>query len=614
MSTKQSVIFTFMILFLGVMLFAMGSYFYWSIELGSKKTALEALQLRKGELDRDLKSDRAIEIKDASGAILRKEFVGLNKQITDPEFGLQNELRKVSSAAVTMKGNDAGGAVQREMRYESWRPKLEQIEPQVKDKWKNLYANWRELDGKIGASMVTLAKQKKDKDDKVDSAKAELQAELGNEDVERKKVISERKKQSDDIANIRYQHEEVQDKTSSVTREVTKKTEIRPQGKVIYSAAEDLKTVDIDKGAIDGIKRGMQFDVYSGSNYGLIKKGVIEIAQVNPSSSRATVLPPKTIMLQDPQTGYTTDDPKKRFSPYAASGADETDAQELIKPKTKAERIETFRQEKLEKEMSLEDLEAYRRQKEAPATPPAQLGIGFVPIIVGDWIFNADFVPVVSPGRYEEQAVKELVAMKDVNTGSLVFYFTDSVKTYRQEFLKRLCERNRCKVVDAMTSDVNYVVTSAGNANADLLKEKLEANKEMKEKEDVPAEIKNLRRTLAALEEGRKIGSDVISDDEMEAFFTRRQRKQELLRGKTVQPGQSVFYVAGETKLRSAEHLRKWIVDHNGVVGDELDAKIDYVVVGSGLDAAFYDKVKKLGLKIIREDELPKFFGVENEK
>ncbi|HYF49743.1 MAG TPA: BRCT domain-containing protein [Planctomycetota bacterium] len=606
MSTKQTVIFTFMILFLGVMLFAMGSFFYWSIEHSTREKSLEALKLRKLALESELSNPRVDEA--------TKIPIGLKQRINDPQVGLKVELARATTAAVEMKGNEAGGTVEREIRYSSWEPKLIEIKPKIEEKWVNLYKNWRELDGKISASMVTLAKQKKDKDDKVEAAKQELQTELGNEEVARKKVIVERKKQADDISNIRYQHEEVQDKTSSVTREVTKKTDIRPQGKVIYSAAEDLKTVDIDKGAIDGIKRGMQFDVYSGTNFGLIKKGVIEITQVNPSSSRATVLPPKTITLQDPQTGWSTDDPKKRFSPYAASGADDTDAQELVKPKTKAERIETFRQEKLEKEMSLEDLEVYRRQKEAPATPPAQLGIGFVPIIVGDWIFNPDFVPVISPGKYEQQVVDEIVSMKDVNTGSLVFYFTDSVKPYRQEFLRRLCERNRCKVVDAMTNDVNYVVTSPGNTNADLLKEKLEANKETKDKEDVPAEIKNLRRTLAALQDGRKIGSDVISDDEMEAFFTRRQRKQELLRGKTVQPGQSLFYVAGETKLRSAEHLRKWIKDHNGVVTEELDAKVDYVVVGSGLNAEFYDKIKKIGLKIIREDELPKFFGVENEK
>ena len=31
------------------------------------------------------------------------------------------------------------------------------------------------------------------------------------------------------------------------------------------------------------------------------------------------------------------------------------------------------------------------------------------------------------------------------------------------EFLKRLCERNQCKVAEVMSADVNYVVTSAGH-------------------------------------------------------------------------------------------------------------------------------------------------------
>ena len=35
------------------------------------------------------------------------------------------------------------------------------------------------------------------------------------------------------------------------------------------------------------------------------------------------------------------------------------------------------------------------------------------------------------------------------------------------------------------------------------------------------------------------------------------------------------------------------------------------VVLGSGLDDAFMKRIKTLGLKIIREDELPRFFGEE---
>ena len=56
---------------------------------------------------------------------------------------------------------------------------------------------------------------------------------------------------------------------------------------------------------------------------------------------------------------------------------------------------------------------------------------------------------------------------------------------------------------------------------------------------------------------------------------------------------------------------RSWIKDHGGVLADELTAEVDYVVVGSGLDPAFFDKVKKLGVKIMREDELPWYFGLE---
>jgi NAD-dependent DNA ligase len=150
------------------------------------------------------------------------------------------------------------------------------------------------------------------------------------------------------------------------------------------------------------------------------------------------------------------------------------------------------------------------------------------------------------------------------------------------------------------------VVTSATTMRADLLKEELE-RKENKDKDTI--DMKQKRKTLEAELEGDKVGAGRISEDELEAFFTRRERKQELLRGKTTQPGQSTFYVAGETRDRSVPHVKHYIVDHGGVVSDDLTEKVDYVVAGAGLDKAFYDQIKKLGVKIIREDELPKFFG-----
>ena len=124
--------------------------------------------------------------------------------------------------------------------------------------------------------------------------------------------------------------------------------------------------------------------------------------------------------------------------------------------------------------------------------------------------------------------------------------------------------------------------------------------------------IKKLRNTLQALEEAKKTGAEVLADNEVESFFARRHRKMELLRGTAIQPGQHVFFIAGETQIRSAADLKKYITEHGGVVANELNDTVEYVVTGSGLDKKFFeDTVKAKGLKVIREDELPRFFGLE---
>jgi hypothetical protein len=219
-------------------------------------------------------------------------------------------------------------------------------------------------------------------------------------------------------------------------------------------------------------------------------------------------------------------------------------------------------------------------------------------------------VPIIPETEYQRKATEELLSMRDVNLSPLVFYFADSVRTYRKEFLRRLCERNRCKTVEAMSVDVNCVVTAPGLTHPEVLEEKLQPVKEKKD-EEVSADQRIQRKTLAAIHEARKVGAQVLSDDELEGFFARRQRKAELLRGKTIQPGRSTFFVAGEMKERSVDQTRLWIRDHGGVPVNELAAEVDYVVVGSGLDQAFFEKVKKLGVKVMREDELLWFFGLE---
>jgi NAD-dependent DNA ligase len=593
MSTKQIVIFTFMILFLAVMLFSLGAWFHLSTDLEVKKKTMQVLQLKEKQLEGVLNGDAASD--------------GLKKTITNPDTGLAKRFAEEQSRAEGMQNMAVDGTDSRKVLYEDMQKQLDDKWPVAESTWKKLYADWELQNKNIAAADERLASQVKEKNSKVVESQEALTKALSDEDLKRHEATKTYKEHSDDLINVRNEEEEVLNKVTSVTREIRSPKKVVKQGKVIQ-AADALKTVTIDLGSNQGVRRGMHFDVYSGVHQNLVKKGMIEITQVQASSSYAVVLPPPMEQKVDPQTGWVAPDPNMRYSVFSASGADETQAQELIKPKTKAERLEAIRIEKIEKEEGLEAANKARQEGLAPSAPVLDLGKGFVPIAAGDWVNNTDFVPIISQQAYGKKTVEELLGMADVNTSTLTFFFTDSVPPYRKEFLKRLCERNHCRTTDIMSADVNYVVTTAPTMRADLLEEELN-RKDNKDKDTII--VRQQRKTLEAMKDGDKYGAGRVAEDELEAFFTKRERKQELLRGKTTQPGQSTFFIAGETRDRSVPQLQHYIESNGGVISTEMTEKVDYVVAGAGLDKAFYDKIKKLGLKIVREDELPKFFGRE---
>jgi len=598
MSTKQSIIFTFMIIFLAATLIGLGAWFHFSSELATRQVMIEKLTDQKTELNTVL-----------NGSASRDS---IKKLIDDPVNGMRRQVEEMASRAAKVKGNaeDTSSLTYVEAEYEKKEGEVTSrlgLDKPVQAKWKALYEEWAKLNGDIEGSVKKLKAQSSEKDVKTVDAQTELQRELDTEAVEKKKIVEDRKKNADELGGIRSAHEQVLDKVSDVTRDTRKTDKIAPQGKLI-AADDSMKLVTLDKGRDQGVKTGMRFTVFSGHHSGLVKKALIEVITVNASASDAILVPPSQINVQDPITGWIPTDPRMRYSVYSAGGQDENSAVELVKPKTRADRIEAYRLEKMEREFGKDRVDEYKREKEEPSAPPVELGKGFVPLMAGDWINNPDWVPIIADTVYQRKTVDELLSMQDVNLSSLTFYFTDSVRPYRKEFLKRLSERNRCKSTEQMSADVSYVVTASGATRADLLEEKLASTKG---KEEVTPEIKNLRKTLEALTEGKKIGVHVIAEDEMEAFFLRRQRKAELLRGKTVQPGRSTFYVAGETKERSVDQTRYFIRDNGGVARTELDQDVDYVVVGSGLPPEFYEKIKKLGIKIIRENELNHFFGIK---
>jgi hypothetical protein len=606
MSTKQVLILTFMIFFLCVMLFAMGTWFYWGTEKESKARALESLKLKYVEQESV--------IRPAGGSNIRQA-------IDNVENGLKKQLTDATELASRIEKENKTFLVD---EYANLKPTLDSnwgAGGKCATNWKAVYVAWNKQLKDIEEALSTSRGDKIKREERVDLAASERDREDENASVETKKVVAELKKKSDEIAAIRVEGESVTDKITDVIRKDRRSSDVKPQGRVIFSAP-DLLTARIDIGRIKGVRRGMVFDVYSGAHQALALKARLEITAVNDSSADARILGFKQKTLQDPVTGWEATEPGMKFSPYAASGADEAQSQTLEEPRDKAARVEAYRQAVLQKSQDLTDAERVGREQAGVSAPPQMLSGGSLFVREGDWVFNSEFVPLVSAEAYARATNAEVVAMRDVNISPVTFYFADDIKTFRKEFLKRLCERNRCAVADVMTADVNYVVTQAGNTRADLLRSRVTPKEkgvnakdkdgaEVKENEADPAQIKMLKKTLQALEDGKKVGADVLAEDELEAFFTRRQRKQELLRGKTVQPGQFTFFIAGETKDRSVDQLRRFIGEHGGMAARVMDSSVDYVVAGQGLNKEFYDKVKKLGLRIIRENELPKFFGLE---
>jgi hypothetical protein len=148
---------------------------------------------------------------------------------------------------------------------------------------------------------------------------------------------------------------------------------------------------------------------------------------------------------------------------------------------------------------------------------------------------------------------------------------------------------------------------------------------------NLPPDRLALVHTYKMLTEGRKHGAKAISESQLEEYFLDRGRKKEMLAGRAKQPGQSVFFVVGETRNRSVRETNLYIEELGGVLAANMDEKVDILVAGEGLDTAKWDKetrrlyyagqpapataipfadaVKLLGLRLLREDDLQKFFG-----
>lgn len=610
MSTKQTVIFIFMLIFLAGALTTLGMWFHYRLEVDIKKKTMTQIG--------------------ADTTLAKKKRDGLRKQLNNPETpdaDLSGRLQAVQKEADQKYAEVWVDQLAVEPAY---RAKLPEIETEWKasgGEWTKIYEEWTKKNGQIREAMDAFVKVQVDAIKRVDDAKVTLAQELTTEETQRKQFVEEHHKWEDELGGIRYEGEDLLDKINHVTRELERTSEQEVDGRIIHSTPS-LALVTVDLGYQQGAQKGMRFQIYSGKHTTSVLKGELMLTEIHAASSEAVVLPTVGRPKWDPQTGYEAADPRMRYSPLSATGPEESEPMPLEKMKSKKDLVDEIRLEQIKRELGPEEVTRILEERSAPTQPPLALGKGFDPIIEGDWISNTEFVRIETEREWQRKSTEELMSLKEINLGSLTLYLAETIRPYRREFLKRLCERNRCKAVDGMSPDVDFIVTTTTTGREDLLERELEP---LKEKQDVSPEVAAKRITLAALKEGRKFGSRVLTEEELEAYFIKRQRKNELAKGKAIQPGQYIFFVVGETKRRSVRETGLYIKEHGGAIADSLDAGVDYVVVGAGLTDAkldkksgrlyypgqdapegavpFYDAMKQMGLKILREEELDHFFG-----
>ncbi len=607
MSTKNTIVFIFMVLFLGSTLYTLGAWFHYSLELDIQEKALLSIEERQKDLN-------AIGLK-------------LDKIRANPEYGLEARLEQWTQKADRIEALVHTDPAARKKLYEEKAPLIGEAWQAGKKKWDAVYADWKTRNEKLRTAAKSLKDLQKESTSQVEQEQAELLKVLKKEEVDRVEYLAKRKKLEETAEKVRFETEELRERINKVSRDLEKTPEEEADGVVIFSAP-DLSKVTVNIGYHHGARRGMKFKIFSGRHNVPIRKGELVLTDVRALTSDGITRAQTTRPLWDKVTGWEAENPKMRYSKYHAEEG--TEAVRLEKRKTKRDIVEDLRIERIRQEQGADAAELARSSADSPNEPPIQAELGDGSIEPGDWISNTEFVRIVTEREFQRQVNDELLGMKDVNVGVLTFYIANSIRAYRQEFLKRLCARNRCRVTDFMTSDVDFVVTTRVTARIDLLEKSLER---FKDQEDVPAAIAHKRETLAALKEAVKFGSQVIVEDELETFFIKRKRKSELTKGKAIQPGQHVFYVVGETRRRSIRETKLFIQELGGKISLKLDEEVDYVVVGAGLHNAtldiksgrvypkdqmppdqvrvfeFYDAVKKMGWKVLREDALEQFFG-----
>lgn len=617
MTTKQAVIFALMVVFLAIALVTLGLWFHLSVSVSVKRATWNAIDKQAGDLRYQQEK-------------LRPVLDDLTNKVKTQQERNQERMRLAftdPTAAVYRVYEDTTREIE-----SSWgrQPAEGQFEEGAAGKaWSEVYKNWKAENEQIRAGLKRYREQEKASTTQLEQGDQELKVQLDEEEKQRRELVNKRKKWEEDLGKDRLEAEDIQDKIGKATRELEKTPEAEKDGEVLY-ADPDMGRATVDLGYEHGVRAGLVFTVFSGRHNVPVKKGRVGLTEIRATSSDAVILPPEGPVTYDPSTGWVAPDPTMRYSVYSASGPDETVPQTLERLKSKREIIQELREERARQERAGE--EAPPTEELSPFAPLA-LGKGFEPMVSGDWISNPAFVRLVPEAKYQKQMVAELSSLEDVSLGPLTFCFADNIRPFRREFLRRLCERNHCRAVRQMSPQVDYLVTTPDCTRLDVMEDRLKDIPEEKRanEAELAPEVAERVRVLKALREARKYGARAIGEEQLEVLFVQRQRKADLLKGGAIQPGQHTFFVVGETRLRSVRETGLYIQEHGGVLAPRLDANVDYVVVGGGLTDAkwdkaanriyyagqeapptampFYDAVKTMGLKVLREEELPAFFG-----
>lgn len=182
----------------------------------------------------------------------------------------------------------------------------------------------RKILAKAGSESDQERRDKEDLKRKIDEISSQL-----DEVVRDKKSLQSNEKVLTESAQKRIQS--LQREKAQLLEAINKKTEaIRNRSSTKRDEADgailslDIPTrfCVIDLGRINGVHRGMRFDVMRSRQNKMVRLATIEVTKVGSSTSEAAILNEPSIKKVCPVTGYVAPNPEERYSPYAVGDGD----------------------------------------------------------------------------------------------------------------------------------------------------------------------------------------------------------------------------------------------------------------------------------------------------